>query len=123
MTKKDEKQPNDYIAGDVETYIDRYGDLVIECPAPGIDWPRLEALPHDQALMELLYMQLQSGYSVIKPEEIAALTDGLIIGRDVVRDAQGVYQDAAAVYWHRDYQTQDAIRTLKRGDPVILYKA
>ncbi len=121
MTKGD-RQPNDFMAGEVETYIDRYGDLVIENPAPGIDWQRLEALPHDEALIELLEFQLSNGYDVIRPEEISALTDALIVGRDVVRDEEGKYQGAAAIYWHRDYQTQDAIRTLKRGDPVIFYK-
>ena len=111
------------MSGAVETYIDLNGDLVIHNPAPETDWQRLETLPHDEALIELLEYQLANGYEVITPAEIAALTDALIIGRDVDRDEQGDYLGAAAVYWHSDYQTQNAIATLKRGEPVILHKA
>lgn len=107
----------------VETYIDAAGDLVICNPEPGTDWERLETLPHDEALAELLEDQTANGYDWIRPEEIAALTDAPIIGWDVKRGDHGEYQDAAAVYWFDGYQVTNAIAELKAGNPVVFKRA
>jgi hypothetical protein len=120
MTK--DMQDNNFMAGRVETYVDRYGDLVLENPEFDTDWERLEGLPHDEALIELLEYQLANGYDVIRPEEIGALTDALIIGWDVLRDDQGKFKSAAAIYWHDNYQVQNAVKILQHGDRVIFKK-
>lgn len=110
------------MTGKVTTYISSHDDLVITNPEPGTDWDHLESLPHDEALIELLEYQLANGFDVIRPEEIAALTDALIIGWDVNRDDQGNYIDAGAIFWHEDYQVQDAIKELKSGNAVIFLR-
>jgi len=113
------ENPKMLMTGKVTTYISGNGALVISNPEPGTDWDHLEELPHDEALIELLEYQLANGFDVIRPKEIAALTDALIIGWDVNRDNQGVYQDAGAIFWHEDYQVQNAIKELKKGNAVI----
>ena len=108
--------------GTVETHLNRYGDLTIEA-LPGIDWERLEGLPENEALAELLEYQTANGYEWIRPEEIAALTAAPILGWDVKRNQAGEVISTGAVYWFDNYQVEDAIKTLRAGDTLIFKRA
>lgn len=123
MTKKDKRELNDYMLGDIETHTDAAGNLILEYLGGPLDWQRLATMPEIDALAELLEYQTANGYEWIQPEEISALTDAPILGRDVTRDDSGNYQSAAAIYWFSDYQVLSAIDELRRRHPVTFYRA
>jgi len=110
------------LKGAVTTYIDMAGNLIIYNPDPDIDWDRLEELPEDAALAELLEYQTANGFEWIQPEEIGALTDAPIIAWGAVRDDSGKLIDPGAVYWFESYQVTDAIKNLKGGRGLVFLR-
>lgn len=60
-------------------------------------------------LADALEALTSNGFEWIRPEEIAALTDAPIIGRDVVRDDSGKLLSVGEVWWYPGYQVRDPL--------------
>lgn len=83
----------------------------------------LDARPNGHGCLEdLLEDHLGNGWEFISPEEIGAMTEGLIISDDVQRDEEGKFLDASDIYWFADYQVVDEISELAQGKVVGLRK-
>jgi len=65
-----------------------------------------------QALLEVLADHLGSGWDVVRPEEIGALTSALILSDEVERDEEGQLVSVGYVYWNPRYQIDDEIEEL-----------
>lgn len=65
------------------------------------------------ALCALLEDHLQSGWEMVPPEDIGALTSAPILSDEIVRDDQGQVTEAGRVYWYPDYQVRDEIEELR----------
>lgn len=109
--------------GRVTTLISSYGDLLINNAEKDTDWERLESLPEDDALAELLEYQTSNGFEWLRSEEIGALTSAPILGWNVFRDDAGRFEDADEIYWFEDYQVTDALKVLKAGETLIFKRA
>jgi len=57
-------------------------------------------------------------WEIIQPEEVGALTSGLLLSDDVLRDDNGDLVKIGCVYWDSDYQVQDALAELRAGRTV-----
>ena len=57
--------------------------------------------------------------SVIRPEEIGALTPAPILADDVQRDEQGKFTKVGKVYWYPDYQVRDEIEELRQHLQIL----
>jgi len=69
-------------------------------------------------IFEALEYHLANGWDIIYPEEVAALTSGLLLSDDSERDDQGNLTYLGRVYWDSQYQVQDALEELQAGRTV-----
>ena len=65
------------------------------------------------ALHALLEDHLCSGWEMVPPEDIGALTAAPILSDEIVRDDEGRLTEAGRVYWYPDYQVRDEIQELR----------
>jgi len=101
------------------------GDLRIERSEHGHkDFRVIEAVRDTQgsraALFAMLEDHLLSGWEMIRPEEIAALTDAPILADDVERDDRGRLTAVGRVYWYPEYQLLDPIEELRERFEIVL---
>jgi hypothetical protein len=66
------------------------------------------------AFLSLIAPRLEHGWEAIRPEEIGALTDSLILGDDVERDDHGRLARVGRVYWNPDYAVRDEIEEIEQ---------
>ena len=65
------------------------------------------------ALCALLEDHLCSGWEMVPPEDIGALTAAPILSDEIVRDDEGRLTEAGLVYWYPDYQVRDEIEEIR----------
>jgi|DEB0MinimDraft_10_1074344.scaffolds.fasta_scaffold235938_1 hypothetical protein len=78
----------------------------------------LEELAECTDLWEALEHFLCNGWEIIAPEEVGALTDGLIISNDYSRDDLGNLDELGRVFWDADYAVTDTLAELQAGRSV-----
>lgn len=61
---------------------------------------------------------LGNGYTIVKPEDVGALTDGLLLGDGGYDDKGDVY--TGNVWWFADYQVKGFAEELANGRPITL---
>jgi hypothetical protein len=71
------------------------------------------------ALCALLEDHLSSGWEMIPPEDIGALTAAPILSDEIVRDEDGRVIQAGRVYWYSDYQVLDEIEELRTNLSLV----
>ena len=74
------------------------------------------------ALYALLEDHLASGWEMVPPEDIGALTAAPIISDEISRDDEGRVTEAGRVYWYPDYQVRDEIEEI-RTHLVLVFQA
>ena len=72
-----------------------------------------DALGINAALYALLEDHLCTGWEMVPPEDIGALTAAPILSDEIVRDDKGRVKEAGRVYWFPDYQVRDEIEELR----------
>jgi len=72
-----------------------------------------DAFGINAALCALLEDHLCSGWEMVPPEDIGALTAAPILSDEVVRDDEGRLTEAGRVYWYPDYQVRDEIEEIR----------
>ncbi|OGC62408.1 hypothetical protein A2264_02535 [candidate division WWE3 bacterium RIFOXYA2_FULL_46_9] len=73
------------------------------------------------ALCALLEDHLASGWEMVPPEDIGALTAAPILSDEISRDDVGQLTEAGRVYWYPDYQVRDEIEEL-RGHLMLVFQ-
>jgi len=81
-----------------------------------------DAIAECSTLEETLEYHLCNGWSMVRPEEIGAMIDGLIISDDTDRDDSGELTYVGVVYWFADYAVVDVIDTLLSGEIITLIR-
>ena len=71
------------------------------------------------ALCALLEDHLGSGWEMVPPEDIGALTAAPILSDEVSRDEHGRVTDVGRVYWYPEYQVRDEIEELREHLRII----
>ena len=66
----------------------------------------------DSKLAETIEWQLGEGWSFVRPEEIASLTDAPILTEEIDTDDQGNVLWVGTVYWYPQYDVSDPIAKL-----------
>jgi hypothetical protein len=64
------------------------------------------------ALDALLEDHLQTGWEIVPPEDICALTSAPILSDEIERDEEGRVTKAGRVYWYPDYAVRDEIQEI-----------
>ena len=75
-----------------------------------------------QVFWDLLEPLVCNGWMWIPPEAIGALTDAPILSEDFTLTDSGEYvpaSDAARVFWHRAYETENPVVTWSEGRAVV----
>jgi hypothetical protein len=80
-----------------------------------------DALGINAALHALLEDHLCTGWEMVPPEDIGALTAAPIISDEIVRDDEGRVTEAGRVYWYPDYQVRDEIEEIRK-ELVLLFQ-
>jgi hypothetical protein len=65
---------------------------------------------------------LCNGWHIIPPEEVGALTDGLLLAEDVEFQQDGKIVGIGPLFWDNQYETRDMLEQLKRGETVSLVR-
>jgi len=104
------------VGGDLEILLNRNGrrnfaDIRQQRDAFGIN----------AALHALLEDHLCSGWEMVPPEDIGALTAAPILSDEIVRDDEGRVTEAGRVYWYPDYQVRDEIEEIRK-ELVLLFQ-
>ena len=73
------------------------------------------------ALYALLEDHLCTGWEMVPPEDIGALTAAPILSDEIVRDDEGRVTEAGRVYWYPDYAVRDEIEEL-RAHLVLIFQ-
>ena len=73
-----------------------------------------DAFGTNAALCALLEDHLSSGWEMVPPEDIGALTAAPILSDEITRDDHGRVTDAGRVFWFPDYQVRDEIEELRK---------
>ena len=73
------------------------------------------------ALCTLLEDHLCTGWEMVPPEDIGALTAAPILSDDVLRDEEGIAVEVGRVYWYPDYAVRDEIEEIRR-DLVLIFR-
>jgi hypothetical protein len=66
----------------------------------------------DSKLAETIEWQLSNGWSFVRPEDIAALTEAPILSEEIDFDSQGTARNVGTVYWYPQYDVFDPITKL-----------
>lgn len=78
-----------------------------------------DSLGINAALDALLEDHLSSGWEMVPPEDIGALTAAPILSDEIVRDEDGRVTHAGRVYWYPEYQVLDEIEELRINLSII----
>ena len=73
------------------------------------------------ALYALLEDHVSTGWEMVPPEDIGALTAAPILSDEIVRDDEGRLTEAGRVYWYPDYAVRDEIEEL-RAHLVLIFQ-
>lgn len=103
---------------------DNDGNLVItvtpEAHAEVAAWDDQDT---DAAFLELIQDQLVNGWEVLRPEDIGALTDALILSDEVTRNEDGVVVDVGRLFsnigW---YQVYSAVEEALTADGAVFHR-
>ncbi len=71
------------------------------------------------ALCALLEDHLSSGWEMVPPEDIGALTAAPILSNEIIRDEDGRVIEAGRVYWYPDYAVWDEIEELRTKLSIV----
>src|SRR5579859_839485 len=63
----------------------------------------------DSKLAQVIEWQLGNGWSFVRPEDIASLTDAPILTEDIETDNQGTVLWVGTVYWYQQYETSNPV--------------
>lgn len=66
----------------------------------------------DSKLAETIEWQLSNGWSMVRPEDIGALTEAPILSEEVDFDNQGIARNVGTVYWYPQYDVSDPVAKL-----------
>ena len=66
----------------------------------------------DSKLSETIEWQLCNGWSLVRPEEIGALTDAPILSEEIEHDDQGNVLKVGMVYWYPQCEVLDPVEQL-----------
>ncbi len=66
----------------------------------------------DNKLSEVIEWQLTNGWSLMRPEDVGALTDAPILSEDIDTDDQGNVGSVGTVYWYPQYDVSDPVAEL-----------
>lgn len=79
------------------------------------------SLDDSQVLWELMEYQLCNGWTIVRPEEIGAITDCDIIITDDIEFSDDGWSVTAVgrVYWDAGYATESPIKRLRAGRLVL----
>ncbi|HEV2581043.1 MAG TPA: hypothetical protein VGT44_09335 [Ktedonobacteraceae bacterium] len=66
----------------------------------------------DRKLSEVIEWQLANGWSLVRPEDVGALTDAPLLSEDVDIDDQGTIRSVGIVYWYPQYDVSDPVEQL-----------
>lgn len=66
----------------------------------------------DSKLAETIEWQLCNGWSMLRPEDIGALTEAPILSEEADFDNQGVAHNVGTVYWYPQYDVSDPVEKL-----------
>lgn len=80
-----------------------------------------DAFGINTALVALLEDHLSSGWEMVPPEDLGALTAAPILSDEIMRDEDGRLTEAGRVYWFPDYAVLDEIEEL-RAHLVLLFQ-
>ncbi len=73
------------------------------------------------ALCTLLEDHLCTGWELVPPEDIGALTAAPILSDDILRDEEGSVVEIGRVFWYPDYAVRDEIEEIRR-DLVLVFQ-
>ena len=73
------------------------------------------------ALCTLLEDHLCTGWEMVPPEDIGALTAAPILSDDILRNEEGSVVEVGRVYWYPDYAVRDEIEEIRR-DLVLVFQ-
>ncbi len=71
-----------------------------------------QELTADSKLAQVIEWQMSNGWSFVRPEDVAALTDAPIITEDIETDNQGNVLRVGKVYWYPQYDVSDPVAKL-----------
>lgn len=74
----------------------------------------------EAVLLHLIEDHLCNGWSVVRPEEVAALTGSLILTDSDVRDDEGGLVSVGRVYWHPNYMVENPAETLAETGVFVM---
>ena len=74
-----------------------------------------DAFGINAALYALLEDHLCSGWEMVPPEDIGALTAAPILSDEISRDDHGNVTQAGRVYWYPDYAVRDEIQEIREN--------
>lgn len=83
----------------------------------------IEELKEATDLHEAFEDQLCNEWEVLQPEQVGALTDGMIITNDSFYNDDGDLQGVGVVYWDSNYQVTDTLEELREGRSVVWHKS
>jgi len=66
----------------------------------------------DSKLAQVIEWQLGNGWSFVRPEDIAALTEAPILTEEIEEDNQGNVLKVGTVYWYPQYDVSDPVAKL-----------
>jgi hypothetical protein len=66
----------------------------------------------DGRLAEVIEWQLANGWSLVRPEDIGALTGAPILSEDLDTDDHGHVRNVGQVYWYPEYDVRDPVAQL-----------
>lgn len=113
--------------GFVDFSFDSAGNLVMTPTSAGVEQAK-ELLENgdtsDNAFVSMIEDQLSNGWELIRPEELGALTNALIICRDCERDDDGKLISIGDVWSNIDfYQVRSEIQDFAENQPITWAKA
>lgn len=81
-----------------------------------------EELAEATDFLDVIEHQLCNGWAIIPPEEIGAMTSGLLLSEDTEYYDSGRVKSFGHVYWHKMYETVNELEELKAGRSVTFYR-
>lgn len=71
-----------------------------------------QGITADSKLAQVIEWQLGNGWSFVRPEDIAALTEAPILTEEIETDDQGTVLRVGTVYWYPQYDVSDPVAKL-----------
>ena len=69
-------------------------------------------------MAQTIEWQLGNGWSFVRPEDIASLTDAPILTEEIDTDNQGNVPWVGTVYWYPQYDVRDAVAELLENGSI-----